>query len=258
MRRTVAFRAAPPTPEDLLREREEAHRDRQPGARSSRHLVEALDIEDVLEHRIRDRVYKARTSVELPRLMAIMEVALECGALRKRQGRYWTVKSWFQAYDKDVVAKAVGWTDMALDFGLAGLRHLWGQEHDPVLDCVQEVELHPLAPPYFADGPVPRREVLDALTANYDNYIEKTSQRPDPSAKYRLGWLLDDVVWTAQMCGVVEAVGAGHPEDPVAAHSWTLTTMRPTALGLQRGRQAPGGQRELRDRLTALGAETRR
>ncbi len=193
----------------------------------ARHLVEALRTDDQLEYTI-DRLYKVRSSTELPRLTGIVELATACKVLRLQHGKLIGTKVWAQSFQHDAVAAAERWIASARDIGFATVVNLWGYRRDDVLEYVDAVPDHIFAMLY-AGGVVGRSSVLDAVSSNYFNYLEKAGLTPDSIANKSLGWRLDDFMWTAWLCGLIECNGV--EIDPERARGWSFASAKLTELG---------------------------
>ncbi len=128
----------------------------------ARQLVALLDIGDMMDERIGDRVFKTRSSAELPVLALVFAWARKAGVVRVAHGRVLATRRGL-ALAADPAAMFDRALDALLKMGPVSARYpgnawrFW-----PALDQMMDaIAVHLLVPPYAAGGPVPLDVVVD-------------------------------------------------------------------------------------------------
>jgi len=211
----------------------------------ARELVTLLDTGDVMDPRIGDRVFRTRSSAELPRLRLVFTWAKKAGVVRVLHGRVVATKRGLALADD-----LAGMFDKALDALLAvgpigaqtppGAWARW-PEVDQVIDSIT---VHLLIPPYMAGCPVPLADITDLATHAITGVFD-FGQTPGDYVIRHVGWDVARLADGMELAGVLRRVGASADDEE-------LNLVRPGGdVEL-----TPAGLAALRSRLAAAGYDT--
>lgn len=211
----------------------------------ARELVTLLGTGDVMDPRIGDRVFRTRSSAELPRLRLVFTWAKKAGVVRVLHGKVIATKRGLA-----LASDLTGMFDKALDALLAvgpigaqtppGAWTRW-PEVDQVIDSVT---VHLLIPPYMAGCPVPLADITDLATHTITGAFD-FGQIPREHVIRHARWGVAMLADAMELAGVLRRVGASADDED-------LSLVRPGGdVEL-----TPAGLAALRSRLAAAGYET--
>ena len=179
----------------------------------ARELVTLLDTGDVMDPRIGDRVFRTRSSAELPRLRLVFTWAKKAGVVRVLHGRVVATKRGLALADD-----LAGMFDKALDALLAvgpigaqtppGAWARW-PEVDQVIDSIT---VHLLIPPYMAGCPVPLADITDLATHAITGVFD-FGQTPGDYVIRHVGWDVARLADGMELAGVLRRVGASADDE---------------------------------------------
>ncbi len=211
----------------------------------ARQLVSLLGTGDVTDPAIGGRVFKTRSSAELPRLSLVIKWARKAGVVRVLHGKVVVTKRGLTVADDPG-----GIFDKALDTILA-IGPVTGQTPPgawarwPEIDqTIDAIAVHLLIPPYMAGGPVPLAEITDLATRVITEGLY-FGQDPGDYVIRHLGWDIARLADAMELAGVLRRTGTSGEDEE-------LNVTRPGG----EVELTPAGLCALRVRLAAAGYDT--
>jgi hypothetical protein len=208
----------------------------------ARELVILLGTSDVMDPRIGDRVFRTRSSAELPGLRLVFTWAKKAGVVRVLHGKVVATKRGLA-----LAGDLAGMFDKALDALLAagpiGAQtppDAWARwpEVDQVIDSLA---VHLLIPPYMAGGPVPLSDITD-LAADAITAAFYAGQAPSDYVVRHIGWGVALLAEAMELAGVVLRVAAsGDDAELNLVRSGGDVELTPAGLAALRSRLANAG-----------------
>jgi hypothetical protein len=212
----------------------------------ARELVTLLSTGDVMDPRIGDRVFRTRSSAELPRLRLVFTWAKKAGVVRVLHGKVVATKRGL-ALDGDLAGTFDKALDALLAVGPIGAQtapDAWARwpEVDQVIDSIA---IHLLIPPYMAGGPVPLADITDLATHAITEAFDLGQALGEYVIRH-IGWGVARLADAMELAGVLRRVGAAGDDHE--------------ELNLVRAggdvELTPAGLAALRSRLATAGYET--
>jgi hypothetical protein len=209
----------------------------------ARALVPLLGSDDVLDERIGDRMFKTRSSAEMPVLQLVFIWAKKAGILRVRHGKVLATKRGL-ALAANPAAEFGRVLDALLHAGPLTAQRVPGAWLDwPDVDkLLDSIVLHLLVPPYAGRRPVPIVKLAEIAT----EVVRGTfvfDRLADEHVAGRIGWDVARIADALELAGVLRRSGAAAQEPKVGQP-------------LRRGGDVeltPAGVAALQERLPALG-----
>ncbi|HUZ54622.1 MAG TPA: hypothetical protein VMU94_19115 [Streptosporangiaceae bacterium] len=211
----------------------------------ARELVTLLGTGDVMDPKIGDRVFRTRSSAELPRLRLVFTWAKKAGVVRVLRGKVVATRRGLALADDPAGMFDKAW-DALLSVGPIGAQtrpDAWARWPD-VDQVIDSIAVHLLIPAYMAGGPVPLADITDLATHAMTSAFE-FGQTPDEYVTRHIAWDVAMLADAMELAGVLRRVGA--PGDDAE-----LNLVRPGGdVEL-----TPAGLAALRSRLATAGYDT--
>ena len=180
----------------------------------ARALVELLGTGDDMDAQIGDRIFKTRSSAELPRLRQVFAWARKAGVVRVVHGRVVATKRGL-----GVGRDPSGCFDHAVDalFAIGPLASQrdpdWWLAWPDVNELLDRFAVHLLAGPYVTQGPLPIDEMADVAVDAVLEAFEFPSLDDDQVAR-RVATDVIDIMDALELAGIVRRAGVVAVEKP--------------------------------------------
>ncbi len=181
----------------------------------ARSLVPLLGTGDVLDERIGNRIFRTRSSAELPVLHLIFTWAKKAGILRVRHGKVLATKRGL-ALAGNLAAEFDRVLDALLAAGPLTAQRVPGSWMDwPDVDqLLDSIVLHLLVTPYAARQPVPIVKLAEIATdAVHATFV--FDRLADEHVAGRIGWDVARIADALQLAGVLRRSGMAEREPEV-------------------------------------------